>query len=103
LPVEVVWFGHLTTKARIVSTAAQLGYTDLAPALRQSGDGGIYLTDNGNCIYDCAFGEIRDPAALAAALSPITGVVEHGLFCGLATVLVIAGSGGVRVIERSRA
>jgi ribose 5-phosphate isomerase A len=102
LPVEVVHFGHVTTRARIIRAAAQLGYATLLPVLRQAGDGGIYRTDNGNCIYDCAFGEIRNAAALATVLSEIAGVVEHGLFCGLASVLVLGGAGGVRIIERKR-
>jgi ribose 5-phosphate isomerase A len=103
LPVEVVPFGHVTTMARIAAAAAQLGYAKLAPALRHESDGRISLTDSGNCIYDCPFGEMHDTRAIAAALSQVTGVVEHGLFCGLATTLVIAGSDGVRVIERPRA
>ncbi len=102
VPVEVIAFGHVTTKARIVAAAAHLGYGGLRPVLRQSSDGGAYLTDNGNCIYDCPFGEIHDAGVIAALLSQVTGVVEHGLFCGLATWLVLAGSGGVRVIERPR-
>jgi ribose 5-phosphate isomerase A len=101
LPVEVVRFGHLTTRARIIRTAAACGHADLTPVLRTQSDGGAYQTDNGNFIYDCGLGEIGDAAALAAALSSVTGVVEHGLFCGLASVLVLAGPGGVRVIERA--
>jgi ribose 5-phosphate isomerase A len=102
LPVEVVRFGHLTTRARIARAAAACGHANLKPVLRVRSDGGTYQTDNGNFIYDCPFGEIPDPPALAAALSSLTGVVEHGLFCGLASALVLAGSGGVRVIERGR-
>ena len=97
LPVEVVAFGHVTTASRIEATAAALGYT-MTPVLRIR-DRRRYRTDNKNCIYDCAFGAIADVAGLAAALSSIPGVVEHGLFVGLASVLVIAGIGGVRVIE----
>jgi ribose 5-phosphate isomerase A len=97
LPVEVVAFGHVTTASRIEATAAALGYT-MTPVLRIR-DRRRYRTDNKNCIYDCAFGAIADVAGLAAALSSIPGVVEHGLFVGLASVLVIAGVGGVRVIE----
>ncbi len=102
LPVEVVRFGHVTTRARIVSAAAELGYINLTPVLRHADDGGIYRTDGGNCIYDCPIGEIRNAPALAAALSGVAGVVEHGLFCGLASVLVLAGPDGVRVLERKR-
>jgi ribose 5-phosphate isomerase A len=102
LPVEVARFGHVTTRARIIRAAAAFGHANLRPVLRIQNDGGAYQTDNGNFIYDCALGEIRDAPALAAALSSVTGVVEHGLFCGLASALVLAGPGGVRVIERAR-
>lgn len=99
LPVEVIPFGHATTRARIVSAAANLGYVHLAPVLRPSG-ASVYRTDNGNFIYDCPFGEIDDPGRLATELSQIAGVVEHGLFCGVAWMLIIAGTDGVRLIER---
>ena len=102
LPVEVVPFGHLTTRSRIVAVAMACGYAHLNPVLRARGDGKAFQTDSGNSIYDCPFGEISDAPALAAALSSVTGVVEHGLFCGLASALVLAGSDGVRVIERGR-
>jgi ribose 5-phosphate isomerase A len=102
LPVEVVPFGHLTTRSRIVAVAMTCGHANLIPVLRARGDGNAFQTDSGNFIYDCPFGEIPDAPALAAALSSVTGVVEHGLFCGLASALVLAGSGGVRVIERGR-
>jgi ribose 5-phosphate isomerase A len=98
LPVEVAAFGHVTTASRIKAAAAALGYT-MTPVLRTR-DHRRYRTDSKNCIYDCAFGAISDAARLAAALSPIPGVVEHGLFVGLASALVTAGAGGVRVIER---
>jgi len=99
LPVEVIAFGHRTTAARIVAAAKTLGYAQLAPKLRMK-DGQPFRTDSGNVIYDCPFVEIGDAPALAAALSQITGVVEHGLFIGLASHLVIAAASGVRVIER---
>ena len=99
LPVEVVPFGHASTKGRICAAAGPLGYENLAPALRMK-EGKPFLTDSGNYIYDCPFGAICDVPALAAVLSPLVGVVEHGLFVGMASALVIAGAGGVRVIER---
>lgn len=102
LPIEVLPFGHKTTLNRIVATAANLGYLQLAPVLRRAGTE-TYRTDNGNFIYDCPFGEIHDPARLATELSQIAGVVEHGLFCGMAWVLIIAGRNGVRLIERKTA
>jgi ribose 5-phosphate isomerase A len=99
LPVEVSTFGHATTAARIVNVTANLGYNHLPLTLRVK-DGAPFKTDGGNYIYDCPFGAITDASALAAALSSVPGVVEHGLFVGLATALVIAGERGVEVIEK---
>jgi ribose 5-phosphate isomerase A len=62
-------------------------------------DGDPFRTDASNLIYDCALEAISDAPALGRALSDIPGVVEHGLFVGLATALVIAGDNGVEVIE----
>lgn len=100
LPVEVIAFGHETTAARIRGAAAALGYADLAMTLRSKG-GAPVKTDSGNLLYDCGFGAITDAAKLDAALSSVTGVVEHGLFVGIASTLVIARPEGVEVIERS--
>lgn len=99
VPVEVIPFGHATTKARIARAAAALGYRNLEPKLRMK-DGEPYRTDNGNVIYDCPFSAIENVPALAAALSPLTGVVEHGLFVNMASALVLAGANGVRVLTR---
>jgi ribose 5-phosphate isomerase A len=99
LPVEVSTFGHVTTLARIVNIAAKLGYARLQPQLRTK-DGAPYKTDGGNYIYDCPFGAITDASALAAVLSGTVGVIDHGLFVGLASVLVIAREDKVEVIER---
>jgi ribose 5-phosphate isomerase A len=101
LPVEVVVFGHGATALRIAAAAATLGYADLEMCARVK-DGVPVKTDSGNLIYDCAFGAIKDVAALAAALSGVPGVVEHGLFVGIATTLLIAHPGEVEVIRRSR-
>jgi ribose 5-phosphate isomerase A len=99
LPVEVSTFGHVTTLARIVNVAAKLGYARLQPQLRTK-DGAPYKTDGGNYIYDCPFGAITDASALASALSGTVGVIDHGLFVGLASALVIAREDKVEVIER---
>jgi ribose 5-phosphate isomerase A len=98
LPVEVIPFGHGTTAGRIVRVAKAMGYHGLAPKLRLKDDA-PFTTDNGNLIYDCPLGGIMDAPRLATALSVIPGVVDHGLFIGMASVLVLAGAGGVRVIE----
>jgi ribose 5-phosphate isomerase A len=100
LPVEVVAFGHALTAARIRAAVETLGYADLLPTLRMR-NGQRFTTDSGNVIYDCPFGAIADAPALAASLSAVTGVVEHGLFVNMASALVIAGVSGVRVMGRS--
>lgn len=100
LPVEVLAFGHGSTAERIRSAAHALGYAGVAVTQRMR-DGAPVKTDSGNLVYDCAFGAITDVAALAAALSAVPGVVEHGLFVGIATALVIAFPGEVQVIRRA--
>jgi ribose 5-phosphate isomerase A len=92
LPVEVIPFAASPVKRKL----EEMG---LHPALRSGQRGSPYITDEGNFIFDCHCGEIRDPAALAPALKSITGVVEHGLFLGLASVAIVAGPSGSRVIN----
>jgi ribose 5-phosphate isomerase A len=96
LPVEIVPFGMEATRAKIETAAGASGVTKL----RQGKDGKTFVTDSGNWILDAALERIRDPKTLATRLSAIPGVVEHGLFIGLAHVAVLAGPNGVRVIER---
>jgi ribose 5-phosphate isomerase A len=95
LPVEVTPFGYATTAQRIRNAAAALGYDDVTPRFREG-----FLTDSGNVIYDCPFGAIRDARLLALTLNAIPGVVDHGLFLNLASMLVIAGADGVEVTEK---
>jgi ribose 5-phosphate isomerase A len=97
LPVEVIEYGKSTTLARMTAAFAALGYANVPMTLRMK-DGAPFKTDSGNIIYDCAFGAITDAPKLAAALDGVTGVVEHGLFIGIATTLIIAGPDGVEVI-----
>ena len=99
LPVEVVAFGHKSTAARLKAVLAAAGYSQAPLTLRQR-DGAVFKTDSGNVIYDVAFGAIQDAPKLAAAVSAVPGVVEHGLFIGLANLAVLAGAQGIRVIER---
>ena len=93
LPVEVIPFA-----IGVVSTF--LRDRDIEPVLRpaKSGDG-AFVTDEGNHILDCPFGAIGDPEGLAAWISQIPGVVEHGLFLELATELVIAEDEAIRVMK----
>ncbi|MBP1468032.1 ribose-5-phosphate isomerase RpiA [Candidatus Chloroploca sp. M-50] len=95
LPVEVITFGW-KSQARFLE---QLGAT---VCLRRRFDGGPYLTDQNNYILDCTFGSINDPEALARRLEQRAGIVEHGLFLGLATDLIIAGTSGVRQMSVAR-
>jgi ribose 5-phosphate isomerase A len=97
LPIEVVAFGHKTTAARICDVLAEFEI-GIAPSLRRR-EGEPVRTDGGNLIYDAACGRIAEPAALAAALKSVTGVVEHGLFLDLADQALIAGPDGVTVLE----
>lgn len=101
LPVEVTPFAQVLTARRIAECVAGLGYPKLPIVLRERG-GTAFITDGGNVIYDCAFGQIHDAAKLAGALKSITGVIEHGLFIGLATTLVIAHTTDhIDIIERN--
>jgi ribose 5-phosphate isomerase A len=93
LPVEVIAFGHATTAARITGALRACGI-DAAPVLRLEG-GRPLVTDSGNLIYDAACGAIGTPAELAGALKGLTGVVEHGLFLGLAKQALIATDQGM--------
>ena len=104
LPIEVVPFGWRATE-RQIRTALNLADPD-AVALRagksgSSGDGHPFVTDGGHFILDAKLGQIADPKSVAARLTAIPGVVEHGLFIGLAHAVVLAGAAGARVIERS--
>lgn len=70
------------------------------PGLRRAANkDGPVVTDNGNLVVDCEFGEIDDPEALAASLSAIPGVVEHGLFVGCASTVYVGSEDGVSVTE----
>ena len=93
LPVEVTRFGWQ-------HQARWLESLGCAPQLR-GGEGQPFVTDNGNYILDCAFPDgIDDPAALDEILHRRTGVVEHGLFLGMATEAIVATSNGLRLISR---
>jgi len=82
LPVEVIAFARTVVEKKIVSLGG-------SPKLRVKADGSPFVTDNGNQILDCGFGKIADPPALARELSGTPGLVEHGLFIGLAKLVII--------------
>lgn len=98
LPVEVVRFGLAATRNMIEMLASDAGCTGHI-RLRMGQDGQPFVTDGGNYIFDCAFGRIEDADALDTALKIIPGVVENGLFLGLADAAIIAGADGVQVLE----
>ncbi len=83
LPVEVIKFAETLLTRRIKALGADA-------QLRKNADGKPYLTDENNHILDCRFGQIRDADALARQLSDMPGVVEHGLFIGMANVVLLA-------------
>jgi ribose 5-phosphate isomerase A len=88
LPIEVVPFGLAATRRAIEAVAAELGLRGaIAP---RAADGRAFVTDGGHYILDASFGRIGDPDRLAARLSTIPGVVEHGLFIGLASAAIVA-------------
>ncbi len=87
VPVEVNPFGRLTTKARLEALGAGV-------SARLAKNGSVLVTDNGNHIWDCDFGAIDDPAALGASIKAVTGVCEHGLFCGMAERAFLARADG---------
>jgi ribose 5-phosphate isomerase A len=98
LPVEVVAFGHLTTRARMAAVLADCGIP-AEPRLRMK-DAAPMRTDNGNLIYDIPCGLIPDAPRLAEALKAATGVVDHGLFLGLADEALIGTDTGVQRLNR---
>ncbi len=93
IPVEVIPFGWQHTAARIQALGAQ-------PTMRVRDNGSFYLTDSSNYILDCHFGPIGDPAGLSMTLKGIVGVVEHGIFLGIAARVIIAAQSGVYEVTR---
>ncbi|MCA1524109.1 ribose-5-phosphate isomerase RpiA [Bradyrhizobium yuanmingense] len=105
LPVEVIPFGLGATRRAIEKAFAECGVSGQMAVRKAKGgdkDGHVFVTDGGHWIVDAQLGRITDPPGLAKALSAIPGVVEHGLFIGLASSAVLAGGGGIRVIERRK-
>jgi ribose 5-phosphate isomerase A len=99
LPVEVVPFGLAATRRAMAKAFAESGVSGQM-VLRKGKDGHVFVTDGGHWIVDADLGRIEDAPRLAALLAAIPGVVEHGLFIGLAGMAVLAGGEGIRVVER---
>lgn len=99
LPIEVVRFGAVATR-RAIEAAAKSSGCPASALPRRTREGHAFVTDEGHLILDAAFGRIPEPASLASRLAAIPGVVEHGLFIGLAHIAIIAGVDGIKIVER---
>jgi len=95
LPIEVSPFGWRSQLRYLESLGAH-------PTIRKNSDGSQYVTDSGNMILDCDFGPIADPVDLAAKLGARAGIIEHGLFIGITSDLIVAAAEGVRHLKMTR-
>jgi len=91
VPVEVAQFGWQSTARRLAALGPE-------PVARVDSEGRMFVTDGGNFILDCAFGAIESPAELQARLDATVGVIEHGLFIGLASQVVVGDPSGVQIL-----
>ncbi len=96
LPVEIDRFSFALTVRAVRETLAELGYTKADVRLRAGPDSTSFISDGGNFILDCRLGRIGDAAALDRALGAIPGVIETGLFVGIADDVILAGPEGVQ-------
>jgi ribose 5-phosphate isomerase A len=92
LPVEVAAFAHQIHASHLRSLGSD-------PTLRRTADGKLYITDNGNYIYDCRFPRIDDPVELEQRIRAKAGVIDTGLFLGMANLAIMGSEKGVRTIE----
>lgn len=99
LPIEVVPFGLGATRHAIKTAFATAGVAGEL-TVRKGKDGHAFVTDGGHWIVDAHLGRISDAPRLAALLAAIPGVVEHGLFIGLASTAILAGAQGIRIVQR---
>ncbi len=99
LPIEIAPFGAAATRRAVEAATARTG--NAGPSqLRRGPDGHAFVTDGGHWLLDAQLGRIADPPVLAESLASVPGVMEHGLFIGLAQAAILAGPKGVRLIER---
>ena len=94
LPVEIVAFGAKTTLVRLQALGVQ-------PGLRRGADGAPFRTDGGNLIADCDTGPISGPAGLHARIKGVVGVIETGLFIGVASRVIVGMATGPKVLDRA--
>jgi ribose 5-phosphate isomerase A len=93
VPVEVVPFGWEVTEKSLAKLGAK-------PVLRHGADKKPFVTDGEHYILDCTFGPIANPKELAHHIDHVVGVVEHGLFLGLAKQVFVGGPGGVKILKQ---
>jgi ribose 5-phosphate isomerase A len=96
LPVEVNVFGVEAT-CRMAAAAAKAAGCEGEIKLRKFANGQAFVTDNGHFLVDCFFGLIPDPETLAARLDAVPGIVDHGLFIGIASAVIAAGDSGIEI------
>lgn len=99
LPIEIVDFGVASIERSLAEAVRGAG-CEGPLTVRRDGDGHPFVTDQGHLIIDAHLGRIPDPARLACAVAEVAGVVEHGLFLGLARRIVFAGADGITVVEQ---
>jgi ribose 5-phosphate isomerase A len=99
LPIEIAPFGATATRRAVEAICAEAGCAGPV-ALRTGQNGRTFVTDGGHWLLDAKLGRIADPKSLAERLSAVPGVMEHGLFIGLAQAAILAGQDGVRLVER---
>ena len=95
IPVEIVPFGWQSTVRTLVELGAK-------PELRKNPGGEPFVSDGGHYIFDCSFAPVSAAGELASQLDHVVGVVEHGLFIGMASEVHVAGPGGVRILKAER-
>jgi ribose 5-phosphate isomerase A len=100
LPIEIAPFGAGATRLAVEAATADAGCPGPAE-LRKGRDGHAFVTDGGHWLLDAQLRRIPDPVALATRLKAVPGVLQHGLFIGLACAAILAGPDGVRLVERS--
>ncbi len=93
IPIEVVPFATHSASRHLAKVGGKA-------TIRRNSDGFPYQTDNHNWILDTDFGPIDDPAALDARIRRIPGIVDHGIFLGMATLVLVGDPGGVRELGR---
>jgi ribose 5-phosphate isomerase A len=93
LPIEVIAFGWHSQRRYLESLGAKT-------RIRMRQDGSVFATDSGNLILDCHFGPISNASVLANQLSRRAGIVEHGLFLGMVSDVIVAGPAGLKYLQR---